>query len=94
MSKPIVSFDELALKDELRELVGKTIEKTINVLFNEKAAYRAGYYERGFTATSRKVTLKMLKLQGMRFVVAVIKRYKRCETSLEEAISRCLGQCL
>ena len=79
------------MKDELRE---KTIEKAINVLFNEKSAYRAGCYERGFTATSRKVTLKMLKLQGIRFVVAVIKRYKRRETSLEEAISRCPGQCL
>lgn len=28
MSKPIVSFDEQAVKDELRELVRKTIEET------------------------------------------------------------------
>ena len=33
MSNPIVSFDEQAVKDELRELVGKTIEETINAMY-------------------------------------------------------------
>ena len=42
--------------------------------------------ERGFTTTSGQVTLKMLKLKGMRFATAVIERYKRRETSVEEAI--------
>ena len=62
MSNPIVSFDEQAVKDELRELVRKTIEETINAMLDEKAdrlvgagpyertderaAYRAGHYER------------------------------------------------
>lgn len=32
MSKPIVSFDEQAVKDELRELVRKTIEEAINAM--------------------------------------------------------------
>lgn len=65
MSNPIVPFDEEAVKSELRELVGKTIEKTINAMFDEeadqlvgaapyertdgRAAYCAGHYERGFT---------------------------------------------
>ena len=44
MSNPIVSFDEQAAKDELRELVGKTIEETINAMLDEldvpKAAWR------------------------------------------------------
>ncbi|WP_456031681.1 transposase [Senegalimassilia anaerobia] len=102
MSKPIGSFDEQAVKDELRELVGKTIEETINAMLDEeadqlvgagpyeradeRAAYRAGHYERGFTTTSGQVTLKMPKLKGMRFATAVIERYKRRETSVEEAI--------
>ena len=102
MSNPIVSFDEQAVKDELRELVRKTIEETINAMLDEKAdqlvgagpyertderaAYRAGHYERGFTTTSGQVTLKMPKLKGMRFATAVIERYKRRETSVEEAI--------
>ena len=102
MSNPIVSFDEQAVKDELRELVGKTIEETINAMLDEeadqlvgagpyertdeRAAYRTGHYERGFTTTSGQVTLKMPKLKGMRFATAVVERCKRRETSVEEAI--------
>lgn len=51
-----------------------------------RAAYRAGHYKRGFTTTSGQVTLRMPKLKGMRFATAVIERYKRRETSVEEAI--------
>ena len=102
MSNPIASFDEEAVKSELREPVGKTIEETINAMLDEdadqlvgagpyertdeRAAYRAGHYERGFTTTSGQVTLKMPKLKGMRFATTVIERYKRRETSVEEAI--------
>ena len=77
ISNPIVSFDE-----EADQLVGAgPYERT-----DERAAYRAGHYERGFTTTSGQVTLKMPKLKGMRFATAVIERYKRRETSVEEAI--------
>ena len=101
-SKLIVSFDEQAVKDELRELVRITIEETINAMLDEeadrlvdagpyertdeRAAYRAGHYERGFTTTSGQLTLKMPKIKGMRVAAAVIERYKRRETSVEEAI--------
>ena len=102
MSNPTVSFDEQAVKDELRELVRKTIKETINAMLDEeadqlvgatpyertdeRAAYRAGHYERGFTTTTGQVTLRMPKLKGMRFATAVIERHKRRETSVEEAI--------
>ena len=102
MSNPIVSFDEQAVKDELRELVRKTIEGTINAMLDEEAdrlvgagpyertdertAYRAGHYGRGFTTTSGRVTLKMPKFKDMRFATAVIERYKRRETGVKEAI--------
>lgn len=102
MCNPIVSLDGQAVRDELRELVRKTIEETVNAMLDEeadrlvgagpyertdeRAAYRAGYYERGFTTASGQVTLKMPKLKGMRFATAVIERYKRRETSVEEAI--------
>ena len=36
MSNPIVSFDEEAVKSELRELVRKTIEETINAMLDER----------------------------------------------------------
>ena len=102
MSNPIVSFDEQAVKDELRELVRKTIEETINAMLDEeadqlvgagpyertdeRAAYRAGHYERGFTTTSGRVTLKMPKLKACASPRRSIERYKRRETSVEEAI--------
>ena len=70
------------LDEEADQLVGAgPYERT-----DERAAYRADHYERGFTTTSGRVTLKMPKLKGMRFVTAVIERYKRRETSVEEAI--------
>ncbi len=63
MSDPIVSFDEAAMRGELRELVRRTVEDTLNALLEEEAddligadryertagreAYRAGHYERG-----------------------------------------------
>ena len=88
MSKPIASFGEQAVKDELREPVGKTIEETINAMLDEEAdrLVDAGPYERGFTTTSGQLTLKMPKLKGMRFATAVVERCKRRETSVEEAI--------
>lgn len=102
MSNPIVSFDEEAIKSELRELVRKTVEDTLNALLAEEAddlvgagryertadreAYRAGHYERHLTTTSGQVTLQMPKLKGMRFATAIIERYRRRETSVEEAM--------
>ena len=102
MSKPIVTFDEEAVRGELREFVRKTVEDTLNALLAQEAddlvkadhyertaereAYHAGYYERGLTTTSGQVTLKMPKLKGMRFTTAIIERYKRRETSVEEAM--------
>lgn len=102
MSEPIVTFDEEAVRDELKELVRKTVEDTLNALLEEEAddlvkadhyertadreAYRAGHYNRGLTTTSGQVTLKMPKLKGMRFTTAIIERYKRRETSVEEAM--------
>lgn len=102
MSGPIVTFDEEAVRGELRELVRRTVVDTLNALLEEEAddligadryertagreAYRAGHYERGLTTTSGQVTLKMPKLKGMRFATAIIERYRRRETSVEEAM--------
>ena len=102
MSEPIVTFDEEAVRDELKELVRRTVEDTLNALLEEEAddligadryertanreAYRAGHYERGLTTTSGQVTLKMPKLKGVRFATAIIERYKRRESSVEEAM--------
>ena len=42
MSNPIVSFDEEAVKSELRDLVRKTIEETINAMLDEEADLLVG----------------------------------------------------
>ena len=89
MSDPIVTFDEAAVRGELKELVRQTVEDTLNALLEEEAddligadryertadreAYRAGHYERGLTTTSGQVTLKMPKLKGMRFATAIME---------------------
>lgn len=102
MSAPIVSVDHDAIKADLSELVRKTVEDTLNALLAEEAddligaeryertaereAYRAGHYERGLTTTSGEVTIRMPKLKGMRFTTAIIDRYRRRETSVEEAM--------
>ena len=102
MSEPIVSFDEKAIKNELRELVRQTVEDTLNGLLEEEAddlvgaeryertagreAYRAGHYDRKLVTTSGEVTVRMPKLKGMRFTTAIIERRRRRETSVEEAM--------
>ena len=102
MSNPIVSFDEQAIKSDIRELVRQTVEDTINALLDEEAdllvnaeryertadreAYRAGHYTRSFTTTSGNIEVAMPKPKGAKFVTAVIERYKRREVSVEEAI--------
>ena len=102
MPDPIVSLNEESLRADLRELVRSTVEEMLNGLLDEEAddlvgaeryertagreAYRAGHYERRLTTTSGEVTIRMPKLKGMRFTTAAIERYRRRETSVEEAM--------
>ena len=102
MSGNIVSVDEESLKSDLRELVRKTVQETLNALLDEEAdemvgaeryertagreAYRSGHYRRKLVTTSGEVVLDVPKLRGATFQTAVIERYRRRETSVEEAI--------
>ena len=52
----------------------------------DREACRAGHYERKLATTSGEVTIRMPKLKGMRFTTAIIERYRRRETSVEEAM--------
>ena len=52
----------------------------------ERKAYRAGHYERTLTAKAGKLSLKVPKLKGAVFESAVIERYRRRESSVEEAL--------
>ena len=90
------------IKQELKELVRISVEETINGLLDEEAkaltnaeryertaerqGYRAGHYDRDFQTTSGNVTLNMPKLKGIAFETAIIERYQRRESSVEEAL--------
>jgi transposase-like protein len=102
MSKGIIQLNEAIIKDELKELVRTSVEETLNSLLDKEAeelvnagkyersaarqGYRAGHYDRTFTTTSGNVNLKMPKLKGVTFDTAIIERYKRRESSIEEAL--------
>ena len=43
-------------------------------------------YDRNLTTTSGDVTLHMPRLKGMSFETAIIERYRRRESSVEEAL--------
>lgn len=47
---------------------------------------RSGHYERELLTSSGEVTLKMPKLKGVTFETAIIERYRRRGSSVEEAL--------
>ena len=102
MSKKIIQLNEGAIKNELKELVRGSVEETLNDLLEKEAqeltqaaryertearqGYRSGHYSRNLTTTSGDVTLKMPRLKGIPFETAIIERYRRRESSVEEAL--------
>ena len=52
----------------------------------QRQGYRSGHYNRNLTTTSGDVTLKVPKLKGISFETAIIERYRRRESSVEEAL--------
>ena len=102
MSENIVQLNEELIHTELKELVKSSVEETLNALLDSEAeqlvnaeryardeqrqGYRAGHYERRLTTTAGEVTLKVPKLKGLTFETSIIERYKRRETSVEEAL--------
>ena len=94
MPGPIVTVGQEAIKSDLRKLVRRTVEDTLNGLLEEEAddLVGAGRYERTLTTTSDDVTLRMPKPKDARFATAVIERYRGRETSVEKAmIETCLA---
>lgn len=102
MSKPIIQLNEESVKSELKELVRNSVEETLNELLNKEAeeltsaakyertearqGYRSGHYSRKLTTTSGEVRLEVPKLKGVPFETAIIERYRRRKSSVEEAL--------
>ena len=102
MSEKIITLNEEAVKTEIKDLVRKSVEETLNELLDSEAeeltgaakyernesrkGYRSGHYTRNLTTTSGNVKLSVPKLKGVPFETAIIERYRRRESSVEEAL--------
>lgn len=98
----VVQIDEKRIQDHLGELVRGTVEETLNGLLDAEADalcgaqryerspdrtdYRAGSYDRKLHTKAGEVTLKMPKLRRQPFETAIIERYRRRESSIEESL--------
>ena len=102
MSEKIVQLNEAVIKSQIKELVRDSVEETLNGLLEAEAeqltqaakyersearqGYRSGHYSRNLTTTSGDVQLNVPKLKGIPFETAIIERYRRRESSVEEAL--------
>lgn len=102
MSEKIIQLNEGIIKNELKELVRSSVGETLNGMLEmeanqltntakyerseERQGYRSGHYSRNLTTSSGDVTLKVPKLKGVSFETAIIERYRRRESSVEEAL--------
>lgn len=101
-SNKIIKIDESLVKKELGEVVRDSVEDTINQLLDVEADKlcnasryehtdarrdtRAGHYERKLHTKAGMVNLKVPKLRKIPFETAIIERYRRRESSIEEAM--------
>jgi putative transposase len=98
----IIQIDEEQVKDHIGEIVRGTVQETLNELLDEEAARlcrakryerteerkdtRAGYYRRKLHTKAGEVDIRMPKLRALSFETAIIDRYRRRESSVEEAL--------
>jgi transposase-like protein len=101
-SPPVISVDEQQIHRHLDSLVRTSVEQTLNALLDAEADAlcrakryerspdrvdtRAGHYSRGLHTKAGEVTLKVPKLRSLPFETAIIERYRRRESSVEEAL--------
>ena len=102
MTDTIITLNEQTLKNQLGELVRASVEETLNKMLDAEADQlanagkyertaarkdtRAGHYQRKLTTKAGEVTLNVPKLRHLPFETAIIERYKRRESSIEEAL--------
>ena len=98
----VIKIDEALVQKHLGEVVRSTVEDTLNALLDAEADRlcgagryehspdrvdtRAKHYERQLHTRAGPVTLQMPKLRSLPFETAIVERYRRRETSVEEAL--------
>lgn len=101
-SGKIIRIDEAEVESLLSRKVRESVEETLNGLLDaeadalcragryerstERADTRAGHYERKLHTTAGEVNLKVPKLRSLPFESQIIERYRRRESSVEEAL--------
>ena len=97
-----ITVDDQGVTDHLKTVVRKTVEETLNAMLDAEADAlcgakryersidrvdtRAGHYERTLETTAGPVTLQVPKLRTLPFETQIIERYRRRESSVEEAL--------
>ena len=98
----VIQIDAARIRDHLGEMVRGTVEETLNAMLDAEADQlcgagryersearqdtRAGSYERTLQTSAGEVSLKVPKLRRQTFETAIIERYRRRESSVEEAL--------
>ncbi len=98
----VIQIDEAKIRDHLGEMVRGTVEEALNAMLDAEADQlcgagryersearrntRAGHYERALETRAGEVSLKVPKLRRQTFETAIIERYRRRESSVEEAL--------
>jgi putative transposase len=98
----IIRIEQEQLNKHLDKVVRGTVERTLNELLDAEADRlcgagryertearkdtRAGHYTRKLDTKAGQVKLKVPKLRTMTFETAIIERYRRRESSVEEAL--------
>jgi putative transposase len=98
----VVRIDDERIKEHLGNIVRSSVEETLNGLLDAEADrlcnagryersqgrrdFRSGSYSRKLQTQAGEVTLKVPKLRHQAFETAIIERYRRRETSVEEAL--------
>ncbi len=98
----VIQIDEARIRDHLGEMVRGTVEEALNAMLDAEADRlcgagryerseartdtRAGSYDRSLHTKAGAVKLKVPKLRRQTFETAIIERYQRRESSVEEAL--------
>ena len=98
----VITIDDERIRSHLERVVRGTVEETLNALLDAEADRlcnaqryersaarrdsRAGHYERGLQTKAGEVRLRVPKLRQQTFETAIIERYRRRESSVEEAL--------
>jgi len=102
VSKKFIKVNETEVKDFLKNEVRSSVETTLNGMLDAEADqlcqaqryerspdrvdFRAGHYDRKLETQAGEVTLHVPKLRKMTFESQIIERYRRRESSVEEAM--------